>query len=56
MQSVFSKFSFFPDKQEKLEKFSFKENWEQIKKLDLFCKKLSVNQVNFSAYTLEDKI
>ena len=31
-----------------LTKFSSTRNWEQKKKLDLFCKKLSVNQINFS--------
>ena len=30
-----------------LKKFSPKRNWEQMKKLDLFCKKLSASQVNF---------
>ena len=30
-----------------LKKFSSKRNWEQMKKLDSFCEKLSVNQVNF---------
>ena len=29
-------------------KFSSERNWEQMKKLDSFCKKLSVSQVNFS--------
>ena len=31
-----------------LKKFSSKQNWEQIKKLDLFCKTLLVNPVSFS--------
>ena len=31
-----------------LKKFSSKRNWKQAKKLDLFCKKLSANKVNFS--------
>ena len=31
-----------------LKKFSSKQNWEQIKKLDLVCKTLSICQVNFS--------
>ena len=31
-----------------LKKFSSKRNWKQTKKLDLFCKKLSANKVNFS--------
>ena len=31
-----------------LKKFSSKKNWKQAKKLDLFCKKLSANKVNFS--------
>ena len=30
-----------------LKKFSSKRNWEQTKKLDLFCRKISANQVNF---------
>ena len=32
-----------------LKKFSSKRNWVQMKKLDSFCKKSSVNQVNFSS-------
>ena len=32
-----------------LKKFSSNRNWDQIKKLDSFCEKLSVNQVNFSS-------
>ena len=32
-----------------LKKFSSSRNWDQIKKLDSFCEKLSVNQVNFSS-------
>ena len=31
-----------------LKKFSSKRNWEQMRKLDSFCKNLSENQVNFS--------
>ena len=31
-----------------LKKFSSTRNWEQIKKLDSFCTKLSVNKINFS--------
>ena len=31
-----------------LKKFSYKQNWEQMKKLDSFCRKLSAIQVNFS--------
>ena len=37
-------------------KFSSKRNWEQMKKLDSFCKKLSANQVDFSVETWESKI
>ena len=32
-----------------LKKFSSNRNWDQMKKLDSFCEKLSVNQVNFSS-------
>ena len=31
-----------------IKKFSSNQNLEQVKRLDLFCKKLLVNQVNFS--------
>ena len=31
-----------------LKKFFSERNWEQMKKLDLFCKKLATTQVNFS--------
>ena len=44
----FSKVQYTFEKTYTLEKFSSKRNWEEIKKLDLFCKKLSVNQINFA--------
>ena len=37
-------------------KFSSERNWEQMKKLDSFCKKLSASQVNFSVEMREGKI
>ena len=32
-----------------LKEFSSNRNWDQMKKLDSFCEKLSANQVNFSS-------
>ena len=43
-----SKAQYTLEKNKDLEKDYSKRNLEQMKKLDSFCKKLSVNQVNFS--------
>ena len=43
----FSKAQYTLEKNKDLEKVYSKRNLKQMKKLDSFCKKLSVNQVNF---------
>ena len=52
----FSKAQYTLEKNTDLEKDYSKRNLEQMKKLDSFSKKLSVNQVNFSGYTWEGQV